>query len=236
MLEAELRAMKAKATRRKLQLAEAEKSAWEEESVGSRCSKTAKETYPAKSLSAKSTPFFPNQKVPYPEDSTPLVSKPEFTPIVNDHFTESVPLLQSSGGIAHQLNLAEGAQTLSKRETLGMADVGTSGFVSSSRPANPEGRRSYSEHTNQHLQEDLRSVRFNGPPPGFERPGTKIYAAPEVSERYLPKPSVEEFDGDPLDYWAFVNRFQIHVAERVNNRVGETKILLPFVDISCGTS
>ena len=217
MLEAEQRAMKAKAARRKLQLAEAEKSAWEEESVGSLCNKTARETYPAKSLSAKSTPFFPNQKVPYLEDSTPLVSKPEFKPIVNDHFTESVPLLRSSGGIAHQLNLAGEAQTLSKRETLGMADVGASGFVSTSQPANPEGRRSYSEHTNRHLQEDLRSVRFNAPPPGFERPRTKIYAAPEVSERYLPKPSIEEFDGNPLDYWAFVNRFQIHVAERVNS-------------------
>ena len=38
-----------------------------------------------------------------------------------------------------------------------------------------------------------------------------------MSERYLPKPSIEEFDGNPLDYWAFVNRFQIHVAERVNS-------------------
>ena len=98
-----------------------------------------------------------------------------------------------------------------------MADVGISGFASSSQPANPEGRRSYSEHTNRHLHEDLRSVRLNRPPPGIDRPGSKIYTAPEVSERYLPKPSIEEFDGDPLDYWAFVNRFQIHVAERVNS-------------------
>ena len=97
-----------------------------------------------------------------------------------------------------------------------MVDVSTSGFVSSSQPSNPKGKRSYSEHTNRHLQVNLRSVRFNRPPPRFEKPEPNIYAAPEVSERYLPKPSIEKFDGDPLDYWAFVNRFQIHVAERVN--------------------
>ena len=36
-----------------------------------------------------------------------------------------------------------------------------------------------------------------------------------MSERYLPKPSIEKFDGDPLDYWGYVNRFQIHIASKV---------------------
>ena len=39
----------------------------------------------------------------------------------------------------------------------------------------------------------------------------------EVSERYLPKPVIEEFDGDPLDYWAFVNRFKVHIADRIRS-------------------
>ena len=39
----------------------------------------------------------------------------------------------------------------------------------------------------------------------------------EVSERYLPKPAIEEFDGDPLDYWAFVNRFKVHIADRIRS-------------------
>ena len=39
----------------------------------------------------------------------------------------------------------------------------------------------------------------------------------EVSERYLPKPAIEEFDGDPLDYWAFVNRFKVHIADRIHS-------------------
>ena len=37
----------------------------------------------------------------------------------------------------------------------------------------------------------------------------------EVGDRFLPKPAVEKFDGDPLDYWAFVNRFEVHVASKV---------------------
>ena len=36
-----------------------------------------------------------------------------------------------------------------------------------------------------------------------------------MSERYLPKPSIEKFDRDPLDYWGFDNRFQIHIASKV---------------------
>ena len=39
----------------------------------------------------------------------------------------------------------------------------------------------------------------------------------EMSERFLPKPAIENFDGDPLDYWAFVNRFKVHIADRINS-------------------
>ena len=39
----------------------------------------------------------------------------------------------------------------------------------------------------------------------------------EVSERFLPKPSIDPFDGDPLDYWAFVSRYEVHIAGRVNS-------------------
>ena len=36
----------------------------------------------------------------------------------------------------------------------------------------------------------------------------------EPVEQFLRKPAIEKFDGDPLDYWAFVNRLKIHLAER----------------------
>ena len=39
----------------------------------------------------------------------------------------------------------------------------------------------------------------------------------EGSERYLQKLSVGEFYGDPLDYWAFVNRYDVHIAARVTS-------------------
>ena len=41
--------------------------------------------------------------------------------------------------------------------------------------------------------------------------------AVEGSERYLPKLSIGEFCGDPLDYWAFVNRYDVHIAARVTS-------------------
>ena len=43
--------------------------------------------------------------------------------------------------------------------------------------------------------------------------GTVHYT--EVGDRYLPKPAIEKFTGDPLDYWAFVNRFTVHIADRI---------------------
>ena len=39
----------------------------------------------------------------------------------------------------------------------------------------------------------------------------------EVSQHFLPKPSIDPFDGNPLDYWAFVSRCEVHIAERVNS-------------------
>ena len=38
----------------------------------------------------------------------------------------------------------------------------------------------------------------------------------EMSERFLPKPAIENFDEDPLDYWALVNRFKVHIANRIH--------------------
>ena len=52
--------------------------------------------------------------------------------------------------------------------------------------------------------------------PGNERQYYWYAPTPsELSERFLPKPSIEVFDGDPFDYWGFVNRFEIHIASRV---------------------
>ena len=37
----------------------------------------------------------------------------------------------------------------------------------------------------------------------------------EASKRFLPKLSIELFDGDPLDCWAFVYRFKVYIADRI---------------------
>ena len=47
--------------------------------------------------------------------------------------------------------------------------------------------------------------------------GVGQFKAVEVGDRFLPKPSVERFEGDPMDYWAFVNRFEVHVASRITD-------------------
>ena len=39
----------------------------------------------------------------------------------------------------------------------------------------------------------------------------------EVSERFLSKPSISPFDGNLLDYWAFVSRYEVHIAGKVNS-------------------
>ena len=38
----------------------------------------------------------------------------------------------------------------------------------------------------------------------------------EISERFLPKPTVEEFKSDPMDYWGFVSPLNVHVAAEVD--------------------
>ena len=37
---------------------------------------------------------------------------------------------------------------------------------------------------------------------------SKFHTVADTSEQYLPKPSIKKFEGDPLDYWAFLNRFR----------------------------
>ena len=39
----------------------------------------------------------------------------------------------------------------------------------------------------------------------------------EIGERFLPNPTIEHFDGDPLDYGAFVSRFKVHIADRLRS-------------------
>ena len=39
----------------------------------------------------------------------------------------------------------------------------------------------------------------------------------EVGERFLPKPSIEKFDGDPMDYAAFENRYQVHIRDKIKD-------------------
>ena len=48
--------------------------------------------------------------------------------------------------------------------------------------------------------------------------GSSPWALPQhytrdASDQLLAKPSIKPFDGDPMDYWAFFNRFSCHIAE-----------------------
>ena len=87
---------------------------------------------------------------------------------------------------------------------------------------------SYLPYTNENNSYRTPYPTRNYCPPGFENnsyrfPYSSGFQAPqfqppnawELSERYLPKPSIEKFDGDLLDYWGFVNRFQIHIDSKV---------------------
>ena len=60
------------------------------------------------------------------------------------------------------------------------------------------------------------SPPYDGTSKSILRPTLDV-SRTEVSERFLPKPAIEEFDGDPLDYWAFVNRFKVHIADRITS-------------------
>lgn len=44
-----------------------------------------------------------------------------------------------------------------------------------------------------------------------------VFDRSEGNERFLPKPSIEHFNGDPLDFWAFVNRYDVHIAARIGS-------------------
>ena len=44
-------------------------------------------------------------------------------------------------------------------------------------------------------------------------PTSKFHTVADTSEQYLPKPSIKKFEGDPLDYWAFLNRFRSHIGD-----------------------
>ena len=39
----------------------------------------------------------------------------------------------------------------------------------------------------------------------------------EIKDRFLPKSSVEQFDGNTMDYWAFVIGFEVNVASRIQD-------------------
>ena len=40
----------------------------------------------------------------------------------------------------------------------------------------------------------------------------------ECSDKYLPKPSIKRFEGDPLDYWSFYNRFTCHMVDQLSSK------------------
>ena len=39
----------------------------------------------------------------------------------------------------------------------------------------------------------------------------------KVSDRFSPKPPIDLSDGNSLDYWAFVSKYEVHIARRVNS-------------------
>ena len=89
------------------------------------------------------------------------------------------------------------------------ADIGTSvGFNAAQvyQPA-PRGGLNYTARPTFHSQSP-------NEPPFFT--GQQLYGDPwrgYYSDPLIPKPNVKKFEGDPLDYWAFYNRFRCHIAD-----------------------
>lgn len=73
----------------------------------------------------------------------------------------------------------------------------------------------YSYPSRQHLQPPQSHVPLYSPDRQLDQ--TRPGCAGEASDRFLPKPSIDPFDGDPLDYWAFVARYDVHIARRVSS-------------------
>ena len=47
--------------------------------------------------------------------------------------------------------------------------------------------------------------------------GVGQFKAVKVGNRFLPKPSVEKFKVNPMDQWAFVNRFEVHATSKITD-------------------
>nr|CAB3263156.1 uncharacterized protein LOC104265735 [Phallusia mammillata] len=78
-------------------------------------------------------------------------------------------------------------------------------------------------HDNKHsLERDKPFVGF--PKPSHEQPSQFVrelalprpvdHDYPEVGERFLPRPVVKKFDGDPMNYWSFVRQFDVYIAKK----------------------
>ena len=69
-------------------------------------------------------------------------------------------------------------------------------------------------------QNEGHALRFENEAVLYKYPETLVQnRTTELGDRFLPKPSVEKFDGSPMDYWVFVNRFEVHV-------VVESKVMI----------
>ena len=88
------------------------------------------------------------------------------------------------------------------------------------------GMRFVSDHTNVNEFDiyNLGARRSSRPCTQTIKEDTQGQVAPrpdfrpvETGDRFLPKPSIDLFDGDPLDYWSFVSRYGVHIAERVSS-------------------
>ena len=67
------------------------------------------------------------------------------------------------------------------------------------------------------------STSHNLPPSNINHPLHQYFRGEldplrDVSDQLLPKPKIKSFEGDPLDYWAFPNRFTCHVTDWLTPR------------------
>lgn len=44
----------------------------------------------------------------------------------------------------------------------------------------------------------------------------------------LPKPDIPRFSGDPIDYWGFINNFEVNIAKRLNDDRFTLSYLIQF--------
>ena len=200
--------------RRELEMAQAELEAWETESILSvgKAPSVSKCVEPKRNVLEQ--PSVPKSELPKNDLSTSVFDPCCGQSLVNAlHQRSNEQTLSERMMMPVEISPYGFDERLDVRRTANPVGIDRSNIRNLQVPEREASTRGYST-----AEETGRYRLFANPP--YDGTASLRQSAPETShaeasERFLPKPSIEQFDGDPLDYWAFVNRFKVHIADRI---------------------